>query len=64
MKTRAASGIAHFNELMQKVAARSPRRDLATIDDVGALAAFLVSDGAQAITGGTHYVDSGYHIMG
>jgi enoyl-[acyl-carrier protein] reductase I len=35
-----------------------------TIDDVGATAAFLCSDGARAITGETLYVDSGYNIMG
>ena len=42
--TRAASGIDHFDELMNEAAARAPERRLATIDDVGALAAFLVSD--------------------
>jgi enoyl-[acyl-carrier protein] reductase I len=35
--------------------------ELATIEDVGNLAAFLVSDGARAITGDTTYVDAGYH---
>lgn len=62
--TRAASGIAHFDELTQQVAARTPAPELAAIDDVGALAAFLVSDEAHAQTGSTHYVDGGYHIVG
>ena len=35
-----------------------------TLDDVGAYAAFLVSDGAKAITGNVAYVDAGYHVTG
>ena len=42
---------------------RSPLRRLATIEDVGALCAFLAGDGARAITGGTLYVDGGYNIL-
>ena len=64
MKTRAASGIAGFDELMAKSAERTPGPELATIDDIGAFAAFLVSDAAKALTGNTHYIDAGYHIMG
>lgn len=64
MKTRASSGIADFDTLLEKVAARTPGSELATIEDVGALAAFLVSDAGKAMTGGTHYVDAGYHIVG
>lgn len=62
MRTRAASGIKDFDVMMQRAATRVPEGRLATIDDVGALAAFLVSDGARAITGNTAYVDAGYHI--
>ncbi|MGZ5117443.1 MAG: SDR family oxidoreductase [Burkholderiales bacterium] len=36
---------------------------LVDIDDVGKLCAFLVSDAARAITGDTHYVDAGFHIL-
>lgn len=64
IKTRAASGIDRFDELLERVAARTPDRQLVSIDDVGALAAFLVSDAAKTITGGVHYVDGGYHIVG
>jgi enoyl-[acyl-carrier protein] reductase I len=35
-----------------------------TLDDVGAYAAFLVSDEAKAITGNIAYVDAGYHVLG
>jgi enoyl-[acyl-carrier-protein] reductase (NADH) len=33
-------------------------------DDVGAAAAYLLSDDAKNVTGTTLYVDSGYHAMG
>lgn len=61
--TRAASGIAHFDALIDEAAARSPQHQLATIDDVGAAAAFLVSDDAKRVTGNISYVDAGYHVM-
>ncbi|QDQ25620.1 enoyl-ACP reductase FabI [Chitinimonas arctica] len=64
LATRAASGIAHFDELLANAAARAPLRRLVDIDDVGALCAFLVSGGARMITGDTLYVDGGYHILG
>lgn len=63
LKTRAASGIEHFDELLAGIAARAPRRQLADIDDVGAFAAFLASDAARNITGNTHFVDAGYHVV-
>jgi enoyl-[acyl-carrier protein] reductase I len=62
--TRAASGIDHFDELLQRAAARAPEHMLVSLDDVGAYAAFLVSDAAKAITGTIAYVDAGYHVVG
>lgn len=41
-----------------------PLKRLPTIEDVGKMAAFLVSDEAQYITGDVFYVDGGLHIMG
>ena len=64
LKTRAASGIGHFDELLTAAAERAPTHHLATIDDVGAYAAFLASAEAANITGGIHYIDGGYHIVG
>ena len=64
LKTRAASGIGHFDELLAAAAARAPTHHLATVDDVGAYAAFLASTEAANITGGIHYIDGGYHIVG
>jgi enoyl-[acyl-carrier protein] reductase I len=62
--TRAASGIEHFDELLELAAKAAPEHQLITSDDVGALAAFLVSDEAKAITGNIAYVDAGYHVLG
>jgi enoyl-[acyl-carrier protein] reductase I len=64
LKTRAASGIEALDELLERAARRVPTHDLVTIDDVGAVAACLVSDAARAMTGNTAYVDGGYHIVG
>ena len=63
LKTRAASGIAHFDELLDKAAARAPARRLVTIEDVGFAVAGLATDAAKLITGDTIYIDGGYHIM-
>lgn len=64
LKTRAASGIDRFDELLERTRARTPERRLVSIEDVGNLAAFLVSDGAAALTGNVEYIDAGYHIVG
>lgn len=64
LPTRAGSGLEKFDELLRTTAAKAPLRRLVTIEDVGALAAFLVSDAARSITGGTVYADAGYHIVG
>ncbi len=64
LKTRAASGIDHFDELINKATERAPTHHLATISDVGAYAAFLASGEASNVTGGVHYIDGGYHIVG
>lgn len=63
IKTRAASGINRFDELLERVAAEAPEQQLVSIEDVGSLAAFLVSDRAKMITGSIHYVDGGHHIV-
>ena len=64
LKTRAASGIADFDELLDRAAARAPARRLVTIEDVGFATAGLATDAAKLITGDTIYIDGGYHIMG
>lgn len=61
--TRAASGIARFDELLERAAAQTPVGQLVTIEDVGGLAAFLVSDAASRITGTVIPVDGGQHFL-
>ena len=61
--TRAASGIARFDELLERAAAQTPVGQLVTIEDVGGLAAFLVSDAASRITGTVIPVDGGQHLL-
>lgn len=64
LKTRAASGIAEFDELLNDAALRAPTHQLATIEDVGAYAAFLASREAFNVTGSVHMIDGGYSIVG
>ena len=64
LKTRAASGIAEFDALLNEAAERAPTHHLATIEDVGAYAAFLASREAWNVTGGVHRIDGGYSITG
>jgi enoyl-[acyl-carrier protein] reductase I len=63
IRTRAASGIDRFDDLLEAEAARAPEHQLVDIDDVGNLAAFLVSDAARRITGTVIPVDGGAHII-
>ncbi|MFD1695035.1 enoyl-ACP reductase FabI [Roseibium aestuarii] len=64
LQTRAASGIASFDALLNDAAARAPTHHLASIDDVGAYCAFLASREARNLTGGVHPIDGGYSIIG
>lgn len=64
LKTRAASGIERFDELLERARTRTPEHRLVSIEDVGRVAAFLVSDEAAALTGNIEYIDAGYHIVG
>jgi enoyl-[acyl-carrier protein] reductase I len=63
LKTRAASGITEFDQLLEKAQAKAPTRSLVSIDDVGMVVGFLATDGAKLVTGETLYVDGGYHII-
>src|SRR5471032_1216882 len=63
LATRAASGLAHFDQLLADAASRAPLRRLVGIAEVGALCAFLASDAARSITGDTLYIDAGVHIL-
>jgi len=64
VKTRAASGIDHFDDLLERAAKNAPMKRLVSIEDVGFATAILATDNAKLITGETVYVDGGYHILG
>lgn len=63
LATRAASGIPHFDEMLDRAREKAPARKLVSIDDVGVATAFLAHDAAKLMTGQTLYVDGGYHII-
>jgi enoyl-[acyl-carrier protein] reductase I len=63
LKTRASSGIKDFERLLTDTVERSPLHDLVDIDDVGSACAYLASNYARRITGGTIYIDGGANII-
>jgi enoyl-[acyl-carrier protein] reductase I len=64
VRTLAARSIAGFPTMEAIVEERAPLHRHIDADDVGAAAAYLLSDAARNVTGTTLYVDSGYHAMG
>lgn len=62
LKTRAASGIDHFDTLIDAARERAPARRLVDISEVGAIATGLVSDFSSGVTGNIAFVDGGYHV--
>jgi enoyl-[acyl-carrier protein] reductase I len=64
IKTLAASGIKGFGQILDIVAKNAPLRRNVTIDDVGNVAAFLLSPLAAGVTSEITYVDAGFsHAM-
>lgn len=64
VRTRAASGITHFEELLTATEKTAPMRRTIDPDEVGRAALFLASDHASAITGEILHVDAGFHVNG
>jgi enoyl-[acyl-carrier protein] reductase I len=62
VETRAASGIAHFDELLNETRKKSPLRRTVDACEVGRTALVLASDYAAAITGEVVHVDAGMHV--
>lgn len=60
IKTLAASGIKDFGKLLNIVAGAAPLRRNVTIEDVGNVAAFLMSDLASGVSSEITYVDGGF----
>lgn len=63
IKTLAAAGIKDFNSILRFVEANAPLRRNVTIEDVGNVAAFLLSDLANGVTGEITHVDSGFSTV-
>jgi enoyl-[acyl-carrier protein] reductase I len=64
IKTLAASGIKDFGKLLSLFAQNAPIRRCVTIEEVGNVAAFLLSDLATGMTSEITYVDGGFsHVM-
>ena len=64
IKTLAASGIGDFRYIMKWNEYNSPLRRNVTIEDVGGAGLYLLSDLSSGVTGETHHVDAGYHVVG
>jgi enoyl-[acyl-carrier protein] reductase I len=63
LNTRAASGLKDFELMLDEAAHEAPLGELADVADVGLACAFLATDFARRITGGTIYVDGGANII-
>ncbi|MEN9316125.1 MAG: enoyl-ACP reductase FabI [Pseudomonadota bacterium] len=65
IKTLAAAGIKGFSKILSIVETNAPLRRNVTIEDVGNVAAFLLSDLASGVTAEITYVDGGFsNVMG
>ena len=63
IRTIASSGIKDFNILLNFVEGHAPLRRNVTIEEVGNVAAFILSDLASGITGEITYVDGGFNFV-
>ncbi|MFN5084057.1 MAG: enoyl-ACP reductase FabI [Novosphingobium sp.] len=64
IKTLAASGIGDFRYILKWNEYNSPLRRNVTIEDVGGAGLYLLSNLSSGVTGETHHVDAGYHVVG
>lgn len=64
IKTLAASGIGDFRYILKWNEYNSPLKRNVTLDDVGGAGVYLISDLSSGVSGETHHVDCGYHIVG
>ena len=64
IKTLAASGIGDFRYILKWNEYNAPLRRTVTIEEVGDVGLYLLSDLSRSVTGETHHADSGYHVIG
>ena len=64
IKTLAASGIGDFRYILKWTELNAPLRRNVTIEDVGGAGLYFLSSLSSGVTGETHHVDAGYHVVG
>ncbi len=64
VKTLAASGIGDFRYILKWNQYNSPLRRNVTLDEIGQSGLYLLSELSSAVSGETHHVDCGYHVVG
>jgi enoyl-[acyl-carrier protein] reductase I len=64
IKTLAAAGIGDFRYILKWNEYNAPLRRTVTIEEVGDVGVYMLSDLSRSVTGETHHADSGYHVVG
>ena len=64
IKTLAASGIGDFRYILKWNEYNAPLRRTVTIEEVGDVGLYMLSDLSRSVTGEVHHADSGYHVVG
>jgi enoyl-[acyl-carrier protein] reductase I len=64
IKTLAASGIGDFRYILKWNEYNAPLRRTVTIEEVGDVGLYILSDLSRSVTGEVHHADSGYHVVG
>ncbi len=64
IKTLAASGIGDFRYILKWNEYNAPLRRTVTIEEVGDVGLYFLSDLSRSVTGEVHHADSGYHVIG
>ena len=64
VQTLAARGVSGFTGMFKVYEEKSPLQRSCTLEELGATATYLASDGAASVTGQVIYVDGGYEIVG
>lgn len=64
VRTLAASGIGDFRYILKWNQYNAPLKRNTTLEDVGGAGLYFLSDLSSGVTGETHHVDCGYHVVG
>jgi len=64
IKTLAASGIGDFRYILKWNEYNAPLRRTVTIEEIGDVGLYMLSDLSRSVTGEVHHADSGYNVVG